>query len=100
MAKIILIAFALCANSLTAIEVPQHYTPVRPNALGGAFTAIANDENAIWTNPAGISRVRKARSRKTTNIVSFPNAVAGANADGTVAALAALAAAAVLQLLQ
>ena len=61
------------------LEVPEHYHPVRPNGMGGAYTAVANDENAVWTNPAGISRIRKARSRKTSNLVKFPNAIAGGN---------------------
>ncbi|MBF0442879.1 MAG: hypothetical protein HQK54_13315 [Oligoflexales bacterium] len=60
-------------------EIPSIYTPVRPTYLGGAFTAIANDEDAIWTNPAGISRIRKARSRSTVNLVRFPAAAAGRN---------------------
>lgn len=63
-------------------EIPEHYHPVRPMAMGGAFTAIANDENAVWTNPAGIARIRKARSRSVVNLVKFPNAIAGANLSG------------------
>lgn len=60
-------------------EVPEPFHLVRPNSIGGAFTAIANDENAIWTNPAGIARIRKARSRKKVHLVSFPNLILGAN---------------------
>lgn len=63
-------------------EIPTHYHPVRPMAMGGAFTAIANDENSVWTNPAGVSRIRKARSRSVVNLVKFPNAVVGANTSG------------------
>lgn len=47
--------------------------------MGGAFTAIANDENAIWTNPAGVARIRKARSRSSLHIIKVPNIVLGAN---------------------
>lgn len=60
-------------------ELPEHFYPVRPNAMGGAFTAIANDENAIWTNPAGVARIRKARSRDTIHVINVPNLVMGAN---------------------
>jgi hypothetical protein len=62
-------------------EIPEHYTPVRAVGMGGAFTAIANDEGSVFTNPAGISRVRKARSRSTVHIFRFPNLVGGANAE-------------------
>jgi len=62
-----------------AEEIPESFVPVRPNAVGGAFTAIANDEDAIWTNPAGIARIRKARSRSTVNLIKVPALVIGAN---------------------
>jgi hypothetical protein len=65
-----------------AQEIPESFVPVRPHSMGGAFTAIANDENAIWTNPAGIGRVRKARSRDTVHLVKFPNLILGANTKG------------------
>lgn len=60
-------------------ELPEHFQPVRPNAAGGAFTAIANDENAVWTNPGGIARIRKARTRSKLHIIKVPNLIVGAN---------------------
>lgn len=75
-----LLATALTSPALGE-EVPEHFTPVRPVGMGGAFTAVANDENAIWTNPAGIGRTRKARSRETFNITKVPNIIAGANSE-------------------
>ena len=72
--------FAVCfPNMGIAQEIPEHYHPARPNGIGGAFTAIANDENAVWTNPAGISRIRKPRTRRAVNLVRFPNVMVGAN---------------------
>ena len=64
-----------------AEEVPEHFTPVRAIGMGGAFTAVANDESSVWTNPAGIARSRKARSRKTLNVTKVPNIIAGANSE-------------------
>lgn len=61
-------------------EVPEGYLTPRPMGLGGAFTAVANDESAFWTNPAGISRVRKARSREGVHILKLPNVTLGLNA--------------------
>lgn len=71
----------LLATQAAAEEIPEHFSPVRPLGMGGAFTGVANDENAIWTNPAGIARSRKARSRETFSIAKFPNIIAGANAE-------------------
>ncbi len=62
-----------------AEEIPESFIPIRPKAIGGAFTAIANDEDAIWTNPAGIARIRKARSRNAVSLVKIPGLILGAN---------------------
>lgn len=61
------------------VEVPEGYPTPRPMGIGGAFTSIANDESAFWTNPAGIARVRKARSRAGVHIMKFPNATIALN---------------------
>ncbi len=73
---------ALMSLNVFAQELPENYIPVKPTAMGGAFTAIANDENSVWTNPAGVARIRKARTRKKVHLVSFPNMVGGINAQG------------------
>jgi hypothetical protein len=76
---------ALLAGILTSIpsafayELPEHYSPTRPLGMGNAFTAVANDENSAWSNPAGFSRVRKARSKETFHSARFPNLSFGAN---------------------
>ena len=67
-------------STLARAEVPEGYLTPRPMGLGGAFTAVANDESAFWTNPAGIARVRKARSRKGLHILKLPNLTLGVNA--------------------
>lgn len=71
----------LAPDLARAEEIPEPFTPIRPMGMGGAFTAVANDENSPWTNPAGIARSRKARSRKTLNLLKLPNVIAGANAQ-------------------
>ena len=72
----------LLAGSVWAEEVPETYKGVRPAGMGNAFTGLANDHNAIWTNPAGVARVRKARSRHAFSVVHFPNLVGGLNSEG------------------
>lgn len=85
MTRKLILLIALClagvgpARYTAAEEIPESYVPVRPYGMGGAWTAIANDENAVWTNPAGIARIRKARSRKTVNLIKVPNLIVGAN---------------------
>ncbi len=62
-----LLLVALAAWPANAEEIPEGFTGVRSIGMGDAFTAVANDENAIWTNPAGIGRSRKARSAKPSS---------------------------------
>jgi len=82
--NIYLLTFSLglsLSPKAAAEEVPEHFTPVRALGMGGAFTAVANDESSVWTNPAGIARSRKARSRSTLNLTKVPNIIAGANSE-------------------
>lgn len=78
---ITLILFLGVTSLTQAQELPESFVPVRSNGMGGAFTAIANDENSVWTNPAGIARVRKARSRGALDIIKVPNLAFGANTN-------------------
>jgi hypothetical protein len=38
-------------------EYPRFYRGVRPMGMGGAFTAVADDENALFYNPAGLADI-------------------------------------------
>ena len=42
--------------TIMAKEYPTLYRGVRPLGMGGAFTAVADDENALFYNPAGLSQ--------------------------------------------
>ncbi|SMF55428.1 hypothetical protein [Pseudobacteriovorax antillogorgiicola] len=81
LSKMLILTGCLAIDPAYSQEVPESFVPVRSNGMGGAFTAISNDENAVWTNPAGIARVRKARSRSTVHIVKIPNIVVGINTN-------------------
>lgn len=65
-----------------ATELTDPYDGIRPLGMGGAYTAVANDDMSAFYNPAGISRARKAWSRGTFNLTRFPNIEVGANASG------------------
>jgi len=78
---IIVLGTAL-ATAAVAEELQENFVPVRAMGMGGAFTAVANDESAIWMNPAGVARARKARNRKRFFLSKFPNLGVGANARG------------------
>lgn len=59
-------------------ELQENFVPVRALGMGGAFTAVANDESAVWTNPAGVARARKHRTRDFL-VSKFPNIGIGVN---------------------
>lgn len=40
--------------------VRNNFEGVRPTGMGNAFLALADDANAIWYNPAGLARIKKA----------------------------------------
>lgn len=42
---------------IMAKQYPRLYKGVRPLGMGDAFTAVADDENALFYNPAGLSRL-------------------------------------------
>lgn len=41
-----------------ADELPLFYEGVRPLGMGGAFTAVSDDENAMLYNPAGLNQIK------------------------------------------
>ena len=43
----------VCAEPL-----PLFYQGIRPMGMGGAFTAVADDENAMFYNPAGLNSIK------------------------------------------
>ena len=70
------------SNSLLAIELHNNFYSIRALGMGGAYTAVATDKDAVWTNPAGIARIRKNRTRKKLHLISFPNVILGLNSGG------------------
>ena len=53
----VLFIVTLSASSVCATEMQSLYKGIRPLGMGNAFTAIANDENAIVYNPAGLNNI-------------------------------------------
>jgi hypothetical protein len=53
-AMLVVICFG---NDLMAEQYPVLYRGIRPLGMGGAFTAVADDENALFYNPAGLSTI-------------------------------------------
>jgi hypothetical protein len=55
---ILVVAFILSsASGVPAKEYSTLHRGVRPLGMGGAFTAVADDENALFYNPAGLSEI-------------------------------------------
>ncbi len=46
--------FLVMVLPVYAKEIPTLYRGIRPLGMGGAFTAVADDENALFYNPAGL----------------------------------------------
>jgi hypothetical protein len=53
-----LLLFSL-SGSAQAGEFYEFYTGVRQLGMGGAYTAVVNDETALLTNPAGLGKLRE-----------------------------------------
>lgn len=47
----------LSGGSAQAREMPYFWKGIRPLGMGGAFTAISDDYNALFYNPAGLDKV-------------------------------------------
>lgn len=52
------IGVSMSASSASAAETYKFYTGARMLGMGGAYTAVVNDETALLTNPAGLGKIR------------------------------------------
>jgi hypothetical protein len=51
------LALTMAAAPACAKVYPRFYRGVRPLGMGDAFTAVVDDENALFYNPAGLSKI-------------------------------------------
>lgn len=56
---LLLISASILSGSALAKEIPRYYQGIRPLGMGGAFTAVADDSNALFYNPAGLDKVQR-----------------------------------------
>lgn len=61
---ILAILFISCLN-LYADEYDYLYRGARPMGMGGAFTAVSDDYNAFFYNPAGLNRIKPGEGKIT-----------------------------------
>ena len=59
---VVFVMLILPLHAVDAKEYPTLYRGPRPLAMGGAFTAVADDENALFYNPAGIAEISTLRA--------------------------------------
>ena len=78
----VFISIVLFSSNIFTCDLSYQVESARIAGMGQAFTALSDDLSAIWVNPAGISRVRKNRSRKFVNWFSSPNIFMSANQNG------------------
>jgi hypothetical protein len=69
---IILINYRVYSDSSILIPPLPIYLGARPLGMGDAFVAVADDENAIFHNPAGIGS-NNLKSKSILKSASFPN---------------------------
>jgi hypothetical protein len=85
------------STSARAAEFTEFYTGVRQLGMGGAYTAVVNDETALLTNPAGLGKLRESTftvidpelsgSFNDTKIATLSNASNVINLQGLLDAL-------------
>lgn len=63
-------------------ELPTDWRGVRALGMGNAFTAVANDEDSQFSNPAGLARTRNPRSREGLHRIVLPGVELGGNRNG------------------
>jgi hypothetical protein len=97
---LLLAVFACTAARVASSEpLPLFYQGIRPLGMGGAFTAVADDENAMFYNPAGLNSIKgfgrfellNPMVEMSTNTMEFAGDlqdVADADTDAEQAALA------------
>ncbi|MBN1114765.1 MAG: hypothetical protein JXA66_05455 [Oligoflexia bacterium] len=76
MKKLITIFFVL-SSALYAAEYDYLYRGTRPMGMGGAFTAVSDDVNALFFNPAGLNRIKPGEGE-----IIFANPMATVNTTG------------------
>ena len=54
---IVLTGFISITSTAYTAEISSFYRGIRPLGMGNAFTAIANDENSMYYNPAGLNNI-------------------------------------------
>jgi hypothetical protein len=53
----------LISTVVSASEYTLMYRGARPMGMGGAFTAVSDDENALFYNPAGLNRIKPGEGK-------------------------------------
>ncbi|MBI3609107.1 MAG: hypothetical protein HY204_00180 [Nitrospirae bacterium] len=100
MIQFLFITTVVLTGTVWAGELPVFYKGLRPLGMGGAFTAVADDENAMFYNPAGLNGIKRfggvdilnpfvEAGKKTINFFKDVQDVSNANTDSERTALAA-----------
>ena len=80
-AAALLCFFLSWSHGASADEMPTDWAGIRPLGMGNAFTALGNDENAVFSNPAGLAHSRNPRSKNAVHSLIFPGLVFGGNSQ-------------------
>lgn len=69
------------ASLAHADEIPVDWKSPRALGMGNSFSAVSNDETAVFSNPAGLTRTRNPRARRMLHLLSFPGISVLANSQ-------------------
>lgn len=67
------------SDTSTPMEWNNTWSSANSRALGGSQTAHASNEDALYANPASLSKTRHPRSRKAIDSMEFPGLSVGGN---------------------
>lgn len=70
--SLLLISYNIYGDNSTLVPAIPMYLGARPLGMGDSFVAVADDENAIFKNPAGIGS-NNAKTKSIVKSTSFPN---------------------------
>lgn len=77
-----IILYLKCFVQIAYAEtIPTDWNGVRSSGMGASFTANANDETAIFSNPSGLSETRNPSVKRFLHELKLPDIEVGANSQ-------------------
>lgn len=69
-------SWLLCSQAMALSELRELYRGARATAMGGAYVAVADDEEALFANPAGLAGIEKYTLHYMQFLLEMPSDIA------------------------